>query len=58
MKDDYRIVYVRHFREQFEERGKHAPVPITLELVEDTVRNPDFTEMLLRKSLLFKARMN
>ena len=43
VKDDYRIVYVRHFWEQFEERGKYAPVPITLELVEDTVRNPDFT---------------
>ena len=37
-----RIVYVRHFWEQFEERKRHSPVPLTMELVEDTIRNPDF----------------
>ena len=37
-----RIVYTKHFWEQFEDRRRHSPVPLTLELVEDTIKNPDF----------------
>ncbi|HIC09471.1 MAG TPA: DUF4258 domain-containing protein [Aquificales bacterium] len=41
MKEDLPIKYTKHFWEQFEERGKHSPVPITIELVEETIKNPD-----------------
>jgi len=37
-----RIVYIKHFWEQFEDRKRHSPVPLTMELVEDTIKNPDF----------------
>ena len=38
-----RIVYTNHFWEQFKERGRHSPVPITIELIEETINNPDFS---------------
>jgi hypothetical protein len=41
-KKPFRIRYTKHFWEQFKERGKHSPVPITVELVEETIKNPDF----------------
>jgi hypothetical protein len=40
-KEPFRIRYTKHFWEQFKERGKHSPVPLTIELVEETLQNPD-----------------
>ncbi|SNR73762.1 DUF4258 domain-containing protein [Desulfurobacterium atlanticum] len=36
-----RIIYTRHFCEQLEERKRNSPVPLTIELIEDTIKNPD-----------------
>ena len=36
-----RVLYVKHFLEQFEERKRHSPVPLTFELVEETINSPD-----------------
>ena len=36
------IVYVKHFWKQFADRRRHSPVPLTMELVGNTIRNPDF----------------
>lgn len=36
-----KITYTRHFWHQFKEQSKASPVPITMELVEETIRKPD-----------------
>ncbi len=36
------IEYSQHFWEQFKERVKLSPVELTLEIIEDTIKNPDF----------------
>jgi hypothetical protein len=37
-----KIEYIPHFWDRFNRRKKESPIPLTLELIEDTVINPDF----------------
>ncbi len=37
-----KIEYTRHFWEQFKERNEKSPIKLTIEIVEDTIKNPDF----------------
>jgi len=37
-----RIEYSKHFWEQFEYRKKVSPINLSLELIKETIKNPDF----------------
>ena len=36
------IEYTAHFWEQFKERKEMSPIELTIEIVEDAIKNPDF----------------
>ncbi len=37
-----KIEYTSHFWEQFRDRKEISPVELSIEIIEDTIRNPDF----------------
>lgn len=38
-----KIVFTDHFMQQFEMRRQNSPVPLTWEVIKDTIQKPDIT---------------